>query len=123
MFCEICGKQIPEGETLCPYCHGVHNAPEKSPEKSPMDYSAVSLILGIVGLFCFGCCMPLVNIIGIIFGVKANKLTGRKAGLILNIIGLILSVLLPIAIVVFICILNAETTGVVPGPGSYYYGW
>lgn len=98
MFCENCGKQIPDGESFCPYCGG-GSVPTQAPaqaivtEKAPMDYAAVSLVLGIVGLLCSSCCMPILNIIGIIFGVKANKFTGRKAGLILNIIGLILSLL------------------------------
>lgn len=98
MFCGNCGNQIPDGSVSCPYCGGgqmpqqsAGNGAVVAAEKAPMDYAAVSLVLGIVGLLCSSCCMPILNIIGIVFGVKANKTTGRKAGLIMNIIGLVLS--------------------------------
>lgn len=102
MFCGNCGNQIPDGETVCPYCNGGQAQNQPQPAQTydgtvqtqpPMDYAAVSLVLGIVGLLCSSCCMPILNIIGIVFGVKASKITGRKAGLILNIVGLVLSLI------------------------------
>lgn len=117
MFCENCGKQIPDGTQVCPYCsaeyqtedstntppvtntppiNNTYTAPDPfiANQKKPLDYSAISTVLGIVGLvFCFSCSGFIINIIGLIFGIKAKNESGRNAGLVMSIIGLILAII------------------------------
>lgn len=118
MFCENCGKQIPDGTQVCPYCsaeYAAEEAPNTPPaadstyaapapepfmtnpyqkQQKPLDYSTISLVLGIVGLvFCFSCSGFIINIVGIVFGIKAKNESGRQAGLIMSIIGLVLAII------------------------------
>ena len=118
MFCENCGKQIPDGTQVCPYCSAEYKAEEApntppaadstytapAPEpimtnpyqepKKPLDYTTISIVLGIVGLvFCFSCSGFIINIVGIVFGIKAKNESGRQAGFIMSIIGLALAII------------------------------
>ena len=124
MFCGNCGNQIPEGENVCPFCGGSDKAVSDTGENgstayyaqkrpgAPMDYASVSVVLGIMGLvFCWGCPGLIINILGIIFGAKAYGRSQRKAGLVMSIIGLILTLILTFALVGWISYLGISWGG------------
>lgn len=83
--------------------------PQETEAKSGRGYAIASLVLGIVSLFTLCCCcicnaffIPMITaVLAIVFAILAkNQSTGKKfpgmaiAGLILGIVGLLLSVLL-----------------------------
>ncbi len=65
--------------------------PEESTNKNTAEKKGyVSVVLGIVGCICawlFALVGHAVSIIGIVIGIKENKETGKKTGLIISIIG------------------------------------
>ena len=102
MHCPYCRNAIMSYEPVCPYCRaitspdGIYHGP-----KVNAPGAVASLVLGIVGLFCFGIIMgPL----AIVFGVKARRevamnptYTGgglATAGLVMGIIDTLLFVLI-----------------------------
>lgn len=96
MFCPKCGKEIPEGSTVCPECNATieaaaTTAQTATPTKSP---APVGFILGLVSLIAW--ILPLagypVTICGIVFSAKQLKSTDSSAK-VMAIIGLILSII------------------------------
>ena len=100
MFCKYCGKEIPEGTAVCPYCNNqqaqqtaaftpppqqppfVQNQPAPgfpppAPQKPKTPELAIaSLALGIGGIV-LGCCIALLGLVmciaGLALGITANK--------------------------------------------------
>lgn len=101
MFCSKCGKEIADEAVICTSCgcmvknvntKAVSPAPAKTTtEKSPK----VSLILGIVGIvtaWLIAIVGHITSIIGIVFGIKEYKETGKMTGLVLSIVGEVCSI-------------------------------
>jgi Domain of unknown function (DUF4190) len=116
--CPSCGKILRAEESLlgrevrCRACQHVFVAtaytsldegddlPALSPEWEPRDQSGkavTSLVLGVVGLFAW--CLPIlglpVTIVDLVMGIKGQKSRNQgmaTAGIVLNILGLLLSV-------------------------------
>lgn len=114
MFCKNCGTEIPNNVAFCTRCGApVQNQAQPQPQQAPQGgyyqppqqqyyqppmqqgngkTPIVSLVLGIIGLVL--AIFPtifyialVVSIVGIVFGVKERKTTGKAVGLVLSIIG------------------------------------
>ncbi len=106
MFCGKCGKELPEGTTVCESCTG--SAPPSPPfqdtyrpqpaysipdsvEKSKNGMAIASLVLGLVGIIPF---LGLMGIVGLILGIVAlNQIKsswGRQKGHGLAVAGIVL---------------------------------
>ena len=109
VFCRHCGFALKRRAIICPKC-GVPTPDENGvvgPSKqtyNPTGSAIAGLVLGILGLFFFW--IPLVGIsitvVGLVLSAKGMKSTNRGAatgGLVLNIIGLTLTVLYWVCIV------------------------
>ena len=109
MFCKKCGKEIHDGAVVCPHC-GMQVA-ELRPAKDKTNVLAVvgfvfSFLIAIVGLIC--------SIIGY---NNADEYGGNgkglaKAGIIISIVSMALSILI---IIVYACIIGSML-----GPVYYY---
>lgn len=101
MFCSKCGKEIADEAVICTNCGCmVKNANVKAVTPSPIKTTAekspkVSLILGIVGIvtsWLLAIAGHIASIIGIVFGIKEYKETGKMTGLVLSLIGEVCSI-------------------------------
>lgn len=112
MFCVSCGNQIPDGSAVCPQC-GAQQAPAQPAYQQPVyqqptyqqpvyqqaakpavGLAAASLVCGILSFFVL---WWLFGTLAIIFGgVAKSKGAGglATAGLVLGILGIVLSVIL-----------------------------
>ena len=103
-YCRYCGKQLFNEAVFCPGC-GCAAAPV-TPPVIPRPVTAVpvnnenkvsvALILGICGIvlaWLFALLGHAASIVGIVFGVKEYKETGKPTGLVLSIIGEACSIL------------------------------
>lgn len=101
MYCNNCGNQVAEGTQFCPKCGQRINgqtpiAYVNDEAKSVEGKRTASIVLGCLSLFgvfvLFLAPISFVlSIIGLIIGIKANKVVKNTAGIILNAIGLFLS--------------------------------
>lgn len=119
--CEACGAPLQEGDKFCRYCGTAvpleiteqeikqeaekilaDEAQEERNQKAASAGATFSLVVGIIdivlgflGFFVLGLLNPItltLSILGIIYGAKASKTSGvGKAGLILNIVAIIIS--------------------------------
>lgn len=97
MFCPKCGKEIPEGSTVCPECNATLEVASTTAqtsataEKKP---APVGFILGLVSIIAWF--IPLfgypVTICGIVFSAKQLKSTDSGAKT-MAIVGLVLSII------------------------------
>lgn len=99
MYCKNCGRRLEEHEKFCPDCG---QKKQEMNQTHPENYHVVekkhnnttpSIVLGILSLMIPFLGLPLA-IIGLVLGIKAKKEENNKAGMILSIIGLILSALM-----------------------------
>lgn len=121
--CEACGAPLEEGDKYCKYCgtrvpieiseQEIKKEAEKimaaeaQEERNQKAASAgatfslvvgiIDIILGFIGFFALGLLNPItltLSILGIIYGARTAKTSGiGKAGLVLNIIAIILSII------------------------------
>lgn len=101
MYCSKCGKEIADEAVICTNCGCVvENANIKAATPSPVKATTekspkVSLILGIIGIvtaWLIAIIGHITSIIGIIFGIKEYKETGKMTGLVLSLIGEVCSI-------------------------------
>ena len=111
VFCRECGTALKRRAVVCPQCGVPTTDDDKGtdhgqlkPTYNPTGSAIAGLVLGILGLFFFW--IPLVGIsitvVGLVLSAKGMKSTNRGAatgGLVLNIIGLTLTVLYWVCIV------------------------
>ena len=130
--CTNCGTEFENEVTVCPNCgHEEEFACEPKKENAATSPVTISTVLGIASIASFGAPNPwiplILSIIGLVFGVKEKKATGKKLGLIINIITLILSVLAVLALIAYIIFFIlmyftyfAAIFGTLMGGGMYY---
>ena len=104
MYCKYCGTQIDKDSKFCTNCgkqtneinNNINiNNNQNSMQKKDSNGTA-SIILGIISIFI--CALPL-SIVGLILAIKTKDKSTKNAGIILNSIGLALSVLVIIALI------------------------
>ncbi len=97
MYCPVCGKEIREEAVICPGCGCAVNGKAQAPAGNQTQKEAqVSVILGIIGIvaaWLFALAGHIVSIVGIVFGVREYKSSGKMTGLVLSIIGEVCSVI------------------------------
>lgn len=123
-FCTECGEKLVEVKAA----PEVEAAPATEAAPAAKKNPSVDLILGIVSLvltfipfLCYSA--PIVAIVGIVFGAKEVKAGGKKTGLILSIIALVifvLSIIIGFIGGIIIGLLGAADIFGELG-GSYYY--
>ena len=93
MYCTTCGKEVLDEAVICPGCGCILKKEDKkkevtSSENNKKEKTAIILgILGIVFAWLFALVGHILSIIGIVFGIKGYKETGKMTGLVLSIIG------------------------------------
>lgn len=111
-FCRNCGAMIQSTSGICPSCGTLDFVPssitmpmQPITQKNTNGSAITSLVLGIVGIIL--CMFPYIgttiNVIGLVFGIRANKTSKSgvgTAGFVLSLVGLVLSVLIFIVFVV-----------------------
>ncbi len=104
MNCKNCGNKLAEGSKYCSVCGSkVTKALEEKANttSSSKGQAIASLVIGIVSIF-FGSLFMALPILGLILGVTyKEKCSEKTAGIILNIIGLVFSILSLIATLFF----------------------
>ena len=116
MYCNNCGNRLMGNEKYCPNCgsktfensnSNIDIVANESERKSTEGYRSASIILGglaLGGVF-FGIFAPvsvILSIIGLILAIKSNRNVKNTPGIVLNAIGLFLSVIITIAFILFI---------------------
>ncbi len=104
VICPICGKQVPDETTICPYCKAVLTPPKPAPKPSQAStspaksngYGAAGLVLAILGLILG--CVPILGWIlwalGVLFsliGVCKRPRGLAIAGLVISCVALIVT--------------------------------
>lgn len=101
MYCSNCGKQIDDRAIACPYC-GVATANYTANNYNKINKTNSVAIIGFIFSF-------FISIVGLICSAvgysKANELDGKGkglaiAGIIISIIAIILSIVLPVALII-----------------------
>ncbi len=93
MYCKSCGNKIEDGSNFCSKC-GTRNKVSKGP-------AIASLVIGILSLFLGVIFLPL-PVIGLILGLSQTERCAEKtAGVILNTISLVFSVIVIVLAIVF----------------------
>lgn len=125
MYCTKCGYQLNKDAKFCSKCgEKVKNDPMEKTTASPKQVGndstkTGSIILGVISILtCCTCFVPIIlGIVGIMLAIKARKEDPTfKAGLILNIIGIVLVVIMILTIIGFVIIgVNIE--------GKLTYDW
>ena len=118
MYCDNCGTKLTGDENYCFNCgkkvNNVNNSDVGKANISTVDNSnnlntgtkTASIVLGIislVGIFLviFSPISLILSLVGLILSIKANKVTNNVAGIVINAIGLFLSLIIT-SIIVFI---------------------
>lgn len=94
-FCMQCGVPLPVGSAFCPGCgRNIHGGPAHDQSPNAM----ASIILSVIGLFAW--LIPIIGLpvstIGLLLGLRAINGTKKGtawAGIVMSILGLILSIL------------------------------
>ncbi len=116
MHCEKCGTQLKGNENFCFKC-GNEIKNTNSPitiSKTSNGKKTASIVLGIVSLvgiflIIFSPISFIISLIGLIIGIIANKEVSNVAGIVLNAIGLFLSLIVTAIIaLIFIIIINVS---------------
>ena len=116
MFCKKCGKQLPEGQTHCPYCTPVNNLRTdvqynyQPAQVKPKNTAKIFSIIGFVFSFFNGLTGLILSAIGL---GKYKKQTDKSlkgmaiAGVILSILKIIANVVLSVmfCLIIFIIVL------------------
>ena len=97
-YCEKCGKELMDEAVVCPSCGCAvakrEQAEDSSEVRKPAGAASVVLgIIGIVGAFIFALVGHVCSILSIIFGILDCTKKKKPTGLILGIIGEVLSIL------------------------------
>ena len=108
MFCNQCGERIPDGSNFCSYCGKSiidnTNINQNNNSCNNNFLKIVSLVIGIVSIilsFLFNFFVIPLAIVGLILGiVYSNKEKKFCAGIVLNILGIII----PIIIILFLLV-------------------
>ena len=109
MFCENCGTRLASDEKYCPNCgneikkNNIVTSQSKTESNGKKTASIVLGIISLAGIFfvVFSPISLILSLIGLIIGIKAHKETSNVAGIVLNAIGLFISVIIT-AIIAFI---------------------
>ena len=106
-FCSSCGAELKETKKAekKEEIKEVKSEPVKT-EKTGDGKGTASLVLGIVSLIVW-CVSPITSIIGLILGICAKKSGKKVAGIILNALALVGSIICIIAFIFFSTIINA----------------
>lgn len=100
MKCSKCGESVKEGDMFCHHCgNQVRGTTEKKPD---ITFAIISVVLG--GLsFLFGALFFPISIIGLILGICQKEKTPLKTvGIVLNSIGLFISIIVFVLFISFI---------------------
>lgn len=121
MICKHCGLEIDDNVKFCPFCGEEVEQEIKNEEVLVRDsnnngvapcfkvFSIVGLVCGIVSIAgVFNLLGLFFGIPGIVFGALGKK-TGKKAGLILSIIGFILNII--VLVVIFAVVIFGIESG------------
>ena len=99
-FCEKCGKELFEEAVICTGCgcrvsnsNAVATANVVIESKKKTQVSLVLGIIGIVFAWVFALVGHITSVIGIVFGVREYKESGKISGLTLSIIGEVCSII------------------------------
>ena len=119
MYCRKCGNKVNDGNKFCTKCGFdlSQNNINKQNKKSNADGKAVaSLIIGFISLFLSFTLSILLfplELIGLILGITSKTSCSEKtAGIVINIVSMVISVLTFIALIVFIVIIGVFSTRV-----------
>ena len=123
-YCVNCGTELEDDATVCPNSSQetvlapAQNEPPK--EEFATLPVTISTVLGLVGLGSANFWVSLImSIIGIIYGVKEKKLTGKKLGLILNIIVLVLTCIGIVGFIAYFVFYFLFLFGALAGGGAF----
>ena len=108
MICKFCGEKIEDNAKFCSKCgkgveeikpiEGVKSVTNNEPGKGR---AIASLVIGVISIISGGCFF-VVPLVGLILGCSyKGKCTEKIIGIILNVIGLIISLIVVFAIIVF----------------------
>ena len=104
MYCRNCGKELNDMAVICPGCGCPTQSNVMPNMQTGQKKTQVSVILGIIGIvssWFLAIVGHVTSIIGIVYGVKEYKETGKNLGLILSIIGEVCSVISSLLGVIF----------------------
>ena len=117
MYCKVCGEKCPEGAEFCTKCgqklnETVYQTPvveEVEEKKGGKGLGIASMILGICSVVCCwsGLSTP-AAIAGLIMGIISNKQSKKGTatiGTILSIVGLIISLLIVLAAIIYVVVI------------------
>lgn len=94
-YCVNCGAELENDATVCQNCGQEIALP--TPEVPKKDDSAtapvtISTVMGLITILNpYGIPALIMSIIGIVFGSREKKATGKSLGLVLNIISLVIT--------------------------------
>lgn len=125
--CPKCGTELADDVAFCTECGEQLEVVEAAPaaNAAPATTSNAPKILGIVSIVCaflFPFAGLVCGIIGLVLCNKEKNATGVQSKFFkLNLIGLILSIVLPIVISTILFVVLVVGLGVLGGMGGYYY--
>lgn len=105
-YCVNCGTELENDATVCEKCGQETALP--TPEVTKKDDTAtapvtISTVMGLITiLYPYGIPALIMSIIGIVFGSREKKATGKSLGLVLNIISLVITSLGLLGIVAYL---------------------
>ena len=97
MYCKKCGKEIEDEAFLCVHCGVLTNEERKKPK-----YYTAGFVLGILSI-----CIPFYGFILGVIGLCLSSISKRKSAIIMNVIGIVLSVGI---VVLIISVSHSETS-------------
>lgn len=127
-FCSNCGKKIVDNNNFCTGCgtrlndYNSVNLSIKKEENNGL--KTASIVLGIIGIvgslrFILSPLTLITSLVGLILGIVASKEVRNVSGIVLNSVGLFLSIIMLGIIVIFILMVT-DTTSEYIGTDYYY---
>lgn len=132
MYCDRCGNRLMGYEKYCPNCGNIIGEKEEvkvvndNVNKSTEGNRSTSIVLGglsLGGVFLgiFAPISLILSIIGLVLAIKSNKNSKNTVGIVLNAIGLFLSVVITSIIALIIYFVVNTSSGIIDDYwGSYY---
>ena len=137
MFCKQCGTKLEENSKICPACGTDNERKEENisntqavevvnPETPKGDGKATaSMVFGIISLFLWPLSIIglIVSLIGLILGATFKGKSGKKtAGIVTNVIGMVLSILMTVFVVGVVMGVINKTRDIVEEQGLGNFG-